>query len=90
MKKIYTDNKNDEKAKNNMINSIVNTLTELTEVNKVKILINGNQREEFKEIYTLTYNPEDEEWEKNIIGTYDENTRTVSMNIENLGLKEVS
>ena len=29
-------NKNDEKIKNNIINCIVNTLTELTEVNKVK------------------------------------------------------
>lgn len=43
--------KNDEKAKENMINSIVNTLTELTEVNKVKILIDGNQSEEFQEEY---------------------------------------
>lgn len=43
--------KNDEKAKENMINSIVNTLTELTEVNKVKILIDGNQNEEFQEEY---------------------------------------
>lgn len=45
-------NRNDEKIKNNIINCIVNTLTELTEVNKVKILINGNQNEEFKEVYT--------------------------------------
>lgn len=43
--------KKDEKIKNNMIKSIVNTMTELTEVNKVKILINGNQCEEFNEIY---------------------------------------
>ena len=35
-----------------MINSIVNTLTDLNEVNKVKILIDGNENEEFKEIYT--------------------------------------
>ena len=34
-----------------MINSIVNTLTELTEVNKVKILIDGNENSEFNEIY---------------------------------------
>ena len=34
-----------------LINSIVNTLTELTEVNKVKILIDGNENEEFNEIY---------------------------------------
>ena len=45
-------NKNDENTKNNLMNSIVNTMTELTEVNKVKILINGNQNQEFNEIYT--------------------------------------
>lgn len=45
-------NKEDKKVKENMTNSIVNTLTELTEVNKVKILINGKENEEFKEIYT--------------------------------------
>lgn len=38
--------------KTNMINSIVNTLTELSEVNKVKILIDGNESNEFKEIYS--------------------------------------
>lgn len=42
----------DEKEKTNMINSIVNTLTELTEVNRVKILIDGNENNEFKEIYS--------------------------------------
>lgn len=45
-------NKEDEKEKNNLINSIVNTLTELTEINKVKILINGNINENFKDVYT--------------------------------------
>lgn len=45
-------NKEDQKEKSNLINSLVNTLTELTEVNKVKILINGNTCEEFNEIYT--------------------------------------
>lgn len=44
-------NKENEKTKNNMIDSIVNTLTELTEVNKVKILIDGNENSEFNEIY---------------------------------------
>lgn len=44
-------NKNDEKIKKNIINSIVNSMTELTEVNKVKILINGNTNEEFKDVY---------------------------------------
>lgn len=43
--------KNNEKTKNNLINSIVNTLTELTEVNKIKILINGETNDEFKEEY---------------------------------------
>ena len=44
-------NKDDEKAKDNLINSIVNTVTELTEVNQVKILINGQVSDEFKDIY---------------------------------------
>lgn len=44
--------KEDENEKINMINSIVNTLTELTEVNKVKILIDGNENNEFKEVYS--------------------------------------
>ncbi len=43
--------KNDKKLKDNMVKSIVNTMTELTEVNQVKILINGNENEEFKEVY---------------------------------------
>lgn len=34
-----------------LLDSIVNTLTELTEVNKVKILIDGNENAEFNEIY---------------------------------------
>lgn len=37
--------------KNILLDSITNTLTELTEVNKVKILIDGNENEEFNEIY---------------------------------------
>ena len=48
---ILNYDKNNEKAKENMVNTIVNTLTELTEVNKVKILIDGNQSEEFQEEY---------------------------------------
>ena len=48
---ILNYDKSDEKVKNNMINGIVNTLTQLTEVNSVKILIDGNPNEEFKEIY---------------------------------------
>ncbi|MBO6244520.1 MAG: GerMN domain-containing protein, partial [Clostridia bacterium] len=39
--------KTDEHSKNNLVNSIVNTLTQLTEVNKVKILVDGNENEEF-------------------------------------------
>lgn len=31
------------------INSIVNTVTELTEINKIKILINGEENKEFKD-----------------------------------------
>ncbi len=45
-------NKDNVKIKDNIINSLVNTLTELTEVNKVKILINGNVNDEFNEIYS--------------------------------------
>lgn len=44
--------KEDKKEKDNIINSIVNTLTELSEVNKVKILIEGNQNDEFGEVYS--------------------------------------
>lgn len=44
--------KSDEKMKTNMINSIVNTLTQLTEVNSVKILIDGCENEEFNEVYS--------------------------------------
>lgn len=44
--------KDDDKEKMNMINSIVNTLTELAEINQVKILIDGNENGEFNEVYT--------------------------------------
>ena len=44
--------KEDPKEKENLMNSIVNTLTELSEVNQVKILIDGNENNEFNEIYT--------------------------------------
>ena len=43
--------KENKNTKENLINSIVNTVTELNEVNKVKILINGEQHEEFKDEY---------------------------------------
>lgn len=45
-------NKEEEKAKENLIDCIVNTLTELTEVNKVKILVDGNENAEFNEVYS--------------------------------------
>lgn len=44
-------NKDDDRAKENMIYSIVNTVTELNEVNKVKFLINGQTNDEFKDEY---------------------------------------
>lgn len=44
----YTE---DQDLKNKMVNSIVNTLTELTEVESVKFLINGKPNDEFNEEY---------------------------------------
>lgn len=43
----------DKENKENIINSLVNTLTQLTEVNSIKILINGKENEEFNQVYTL-------------------------------------
>lgn len=43
--------KEDEKTKENLTKSIVNTMTELTEVNKVKILVNGQENDEFPNEY---------------------------------------
>ena len=40
-----------ENIKENLINSIVKTLTELNEVNSVKILIEGQENEQFKDTY---------------------------------------
>ncbi len=40
-----------EEDKENILKSIVNTLTELTEVNQVKILIDGNTNSQLKEVY---------------------------------------
>ena len=45
--------KTDEKTKENLINSLANTLTQLNEVNSIKILIDGSENEEFSEIYTV-------------------------------------
>ena len=44
----YTE---DEDLKNKMINSVVNTLTELIEVDSVKFLIDGEKNDMFKEEY---------------------------------------
>ena len=45
--------KTDTNLKTNIVDSLVKTLTQLTEVNKIKILIDGSENEEFKEIYTI-------------------------------------
>lgn len=42
----------DTNLKDKTVQSIVNTLTELTEVNSVKFLINGQENENFKDIFT--------------------------------------
>lgn len=47
-KELLNYNKND---KENMLKSMVNTVTELKEVNSVKILIEGQENQEFKECY---------------------------------------
>ncbi len=44
-------NKENDKEKENLINSIVNTVTELNEVNKVKFLVNGHASSDFEEFY---------------------------------------
>lgn len=48
--------KEDVTAKKNMIDSLVKTLTQLTEVNSVKILIDGEENEEFNEVYKVEKN----------------------------------
>ena len=45
-------NKENPQTKETLINSIVNTVTELTEINQVKILISGEENTEFNEVYT--------------------------------------
>lgn len=45
--------KENPKTKENIINSLVKTLTQLTEVNSVKILIDGQENEDFNEVYQL-------------------------------------
>lgn len=51
-KEFLNYSKEDAKQKQNMIDSIVNTLTELTEVNSIKFMIDGQSNEEFKDVYT--------------------------------------
>lgn len=47
----FLNHTEDKDLKNKMINSIVNTLTELNEVESVKFLINGELNDEFEEEY---------------------------------------
>lgn len=44
-------NKENDMSKEHLIYSIVNTITELNEVNRVKFLVNGEINEEFNDIY---------------------------------------
>ena len=53
-KEFLNHNKEEATEKDNLINTIVNTLTELTEINSVKILVEGEQVEDFPEVYTRT------------------------------------
>ena len=41
-----------ENGKENLVNSIVYTMTELTEINSVKFLIEGEENEQFNQIYS--------------------------------------
>lgn len=45
---ILNYSKDDSKAKENLINSVVNTMTELTEINRVRFLVDGTENDEFK------------------------------------------
>ena len=47
-------NYKDENEKLKIINSIVNTLTNLKEINSIKILVNGNENENFPDEYLRT------------------------------------
>ena len=55
-KEFLNYNKEDATAKQNIIDSLVKTLIQLTEVNSIKILIDGEENAEFNEIYTLEKN----------------------------------
>ena len=50
-KEILNYNQEDENSKENLIESIVNTMTELNEVNKVKIIVDGQENAEFNNTY---------------------------------------
>ena len=50
---ILNYDKTNEKAKKNLITSLLNTLVQLNEVNGIKILVNWNENEEFKDVYTI-------------------------------------
>lgn len=54
------------------------------DINNLKIKKELPEGLEFKEIYTIKYNEEYEEWEKQIIGSYNEETRTAELDIEKL------
>lgn len=45
---ILSYDKEDKNSKQNLINSIVYTMTQFTEINSVKILIEGGEKEELK------------------------------------------
>lgn len=51
-KEFLNYDKNSESCKNNMINSIVDTVTQLTEVNCVRIKIDGENSQEFNDVYS--------------------------------------
>lgn len=45
---ILSYDKEDKNTKQNLIHSIVYTMTQFTEINSVKILVEGEEKEEFK------------------------------------------
>ena len=49
-------NKEDPTVKQNIIDSLVKTLTQLTEVNSIRILIDGEENADFNEVYSLSTN----------------------------------
>ena len=51
---VSSKTQNDENEKLKIINSIVNTLTNLKEINSIKILVNGSENENFSDEYLRT------------------------------------